>query len=64
MSLEDDRYQAMEFYGLDSVKLEDYLATVEEQPAAKEALGPVAAAQVAKIDLDAEYEAHCVPNGD
>lgn len=27
-------------------------------------MGNVAAKQTAKLDLDTEYEAHCVPNGD
>ena len=69
MSLEQDRQQAMELYGLRSYyELDDYLAGEEARPAVplngESDFGRTATGQAVELDLDAEFEAHCVDFGD
>jgi hypothetical protein len=64
MSLEVERQQAMEWHGVGPEGLEDYLESIGVNPEIVTPLGNAMTSQAVELDLDAEFEAHCVDFGD
>lgn len=59
------RVSAMDHYGVGPDEIDKVLEDGQRPSVMTlQGMGNVAAKQTAKLDLDTEYEAHCVPNGD
>jgi hypothetical protein len=58
------RAGAMEHYGVGPYELDELLEEGQMPSTTAPQMGRIAANQTAELDLDAEFEAHCVDFGD